>query len=311
MDEPRGRDQVRIGFIGAGTLGNGLALALAARGYRVVAVSSRSPSSAEDLAGRIPGCEALARPQELADICDLAFITTPDDVISQVAAQVQWHHGQGVVHCSGAEPLDILEPAARLGAITGSFHPFQTFACLEAHEETVERLEGTTFSVEGQGWLLAFLEGVAHRLGGKAILVRPEDRAIYHASAVMSCGYLVALLKAAADIWQAMGVPQDEALPVILHLASSTLTNLSRAGIDATVTGPLVRGDTTTVQRHLEALESRLPRLISLYCSLSLESLPLAQERVSREKLEAMEKLIKDYTSRYISQTHANILATD
>ena len=116
-------------------------LALADRGYQVVAVSSRSRSSAEDLAARIPGCEPLAGPQELADRCHLVFITTPDEIINQVASRVGWRRGQGVIHCSGAEPLDILEPAARLGALTGSFHPFQTFACLETPEEAVERLE--------------------------------------------------------------------------------------------------------------------------------------------------------------------------
>ena len=75
-----------IGFIGAGALGKGLALALAARGYPVAAVSSRSMSSARDLADRIAAgshnryCDALASPQEVADRCRLVFITTPDGV---------------------------------------------------------------------------------------------------------------------------------------------------------------------------------------------------------------------------------------
>ena len=233
----------------------------------------------------------------------LVFIATPDEVINQLASQVEWRRGQGVVHCSGAESLDILEPAARRGALTGSFHPFQTLACLETSEEAVKRLEETTFSVEGCGWLLGTLQGIAAGFGGKCVNLGPEDRAIYHASAVMSCGYLVALLKSAADMWEAMGVPQEEALPIILPLATSTLANLSRAGIGASVTGPTARGDATTLRRHLEALEERLPRLIPLYCSLSQASLPLAKERLSAEKLEAMEQLIEDYLRRYLSLT--------
>ena len=297
MDDPP------IGFIGAGTLGKGLALALANRGYRVVAVSSRSLSSAEALAFLISGCEALPGPQEVADRCNLVFITTPDEAINQVVSQMEWQPSQGVVHCSGAAPLDVLEPVTRVGALTGSFHPFQTFACVETPEEAVERLEGTTFSVEGTGWLLSFLEEIACRLGGKAMFLKPEDRAIYHASAVMSCGYLVALFKAAADMWQVMGVPPEEALPIILPLAKSTLANLSRAGIDPSATGPVVRGDVATLKRHLEALEGNLPRLVPLYCSLSLESLPLARERVSGENLEAMDQLIRDYLHKYTSRT--------
>ena len=304
MDDRKGHDEPMIGFIGAGTLGKGLAMALSGRGYQVVGVSSRSWASAKDLADRVPGCEALASPQELADKCHLVFISTTDEVINQVASQVEWRRDHGVVHCSGAEPLEVLEPVASLGAATGSFHPFQTFACLETMDEALQRLEGITFTVEGEGWLLGFLKEMASRLGGKAISLSPEDRAIYHASAVMSSGYLVALVKAATDMWQAMGVPPEEALSIILPMAKSTLTILPSRGIAASVTGPLVRGDTTVAQCHLEALEARLPQLIPLYCALSMESFPLARDKISKDKLEEMEQLIGDYLRRYIKRTH-------
>lgn len=297
MDDPI------VGFIGAGAVGNGLALGLASKGYRVSAVSSRSLPSAEGLAARIPECLAFTDPQMVADKCNLVFITTPDEDIEQVASQVLWHRGQGVLHCSGAESLKILEPAARAGAIAGSFHPFQTFACLETPEEAVERMEGTTFSVEGQGWVLDTLKGMAFRLGGRAILLSPEDRAIYHASAVMSCGHLVALLKAAVDVWESMGVPQEEALPIILPLAKSTLANVSKSGVYASLTGPIARGDTATLSAHLRALEGNLPRIIPLYCALAGESLPLAGEKVSREKLDEMDRMINDYMARHVSET--------
>ena len=135
-------DDSSVGFIGAGTLATGLSLGLAARGYPVAAVSSRRRSSAETLGGRIPGCDAVADPQEVAYRCRLVFITTPDDVINEVASKVEWRRDQGVVHCSGAVSLGVLEPAAKRGALTGSFHPFQTLACLETPEEAAERLEG-------------------------------------------------------------------------------------------------------------------------------------------------------------------------
>ena len=45
----------RIGFVGAGAVGGSLAVALSKQGYRVVAVASRSRSSAESLAARLPG----------------------------------------------------------------------------------------------------------------------------------------------------------------------------------------------------------------------------------------------------------------
>ena len=295
MDDPK------IGFIGAGTLGKGLALALSTGGYRIVAAHSLTRSSAEALAAQIPGCEALRGPQELADRCDLVFITTPDELIGRVASEITWRRGQGAVHCSGAEPLEILEPATSLGALTGSFHPFQTFACVETPKEAARRLKGVTVSVEGQGWLLESLKNMACRLGGKAIILKPEDRPIYHASAVMSCGHLVALIKAATDMWEIMGLPQEEALPIILPLAETTLANLSRAETYTSLTGPVPRGDTVTLQKHLDALEQRLPRTTLPYASLALGSLPLAGARVSAEKLQEMDRLIRGYALKSVS----------
>ena len=119
-----------IGFIGAGLLGTGLALALAARKFRVIGAYSRSLSSAQALAEQVPGCQAFSSRQDVADAAELVFITTPDSAITTVAASVAWHAGQGVVHCCGASSIEILQVASDQGAVTGAFHPFQTFASL-------------------------------------------------------------------------------------------------------------------------------------------------------------------------------------
>ncbi len=46
---------LRIGFIGVGVLGKGLALALSALGFKVLAAHSRSPASSRWLAERLIG----------------------------------------------------------------------------------------------------------------------------------------------------------------------------------------------------------------------------------------------------------------
>ncbi len=294
MDDPR------IGFIGAGTLGKGLGQAIAAKDYRLVAVSSRSSSSAEEMAQKIPGCQAMEGPQEVADYSDVVFITTPDGVINQVASQVQWRQDQGVVHCSGAASLDILDPAASMGALVGSFHPHQTLACLETPEEAMERLQGTTFAIEGQGWLMDTLEQIASRIEAKAIFLKPEDRALYHAAGVIACGCLTALFKAATEMWEAIGVSTEDALSTVLPIVGTTVTNASRAGLEGSLIGPMVRGDTATIERHMKSMEGRVPHLIPLYGTLLLESLSLAKDRVSEEKMADMKRLINDYIRQYI-----------
>jgi len=78
---------VKIGVIGAGVLGSALARLLAARGYPVVAVSSRRLERAETLAVAV-GAEAHRLPHEVAVRADLTLLTLPDDQIGPVAAEV-------------------------------------------------------------------------------------------------------------------------------------------------------------------------------------------------------------------------------
>ena len=113
---------------------------------------------------------------------------------------------------------------------------------------------------------------------------------------MLSCGYLGALLQAAAALWQEMGVAQQEAIQAIYPLARATLENVAKKGISASVTGPVVRGDTATVQSHLEALSHRLPELVPLYGALTHSSLSLAAGRgVPPAQLAAMRRVVDCY----------------
>ncbi len=285
-----------IGFIGAGVLGRGLAWALAAKGYRVASVCSRSRSSAEGLANGIPGCFAVSSAQELTDAVDLAFITTPDEAIREVAGSVAWRKGQGVVHCCGAASTELLEPATEQGAIAGAFHPFQTLGGVASAEEAKERLQGITIAVSGQGWLNDLLWEMASRIGGLPVSIPDADRPLYHAAAVLGCGHLTALLQAAVEVWQSMGFTERQAMQSLYPLCRATLDAAAAQGTTAAATGPVVRGDAGTVRTHLEALSLRLPELAPVYAALAAASLPMAAERgVDPGRIAAMRELVDRY----------------
>ena len=75
---------LKLGFIGTGTVGTALAVRLNSKGYQVVAVSSRSRTSAENLTQVISNCRIFDNSQDVADIAELVFITTPDDAIAKM-----------------------------------------------------------------------------------------------------------------------------------------------------------------------------------------------------------------------------------
>ena len=285
-----------IGFIGIGVLGKGLPLALTGRGYRVVAAYSRSANSAQWLADRIPGCDVYPSAQELANAADLVFITTPDSVIGGIASAVDWRPGQAVVHCCGAASTELLAPAKKLGALTGALHPFQTFAGVQNPDESSERLAGVTFAIAGDGWLVDYLGDMARVLGGYPVVIADEFRPMYHAAAVLGCGYFVALLQGAVGLWEEMGFSAEEAIRALYPLANATLDNVARHGIMAAATGPVIRGDAVTLRSHLESLFLRMPELLPVYYSLARASFPLAVKHgVGPDQLTAMEELVDHY----------------
>ena len=287
-----------VGFIGAGALATTLALALSAAGWKVNAVASRSLASAQCFAQLIPGCRAETDPQSVIDRCRLVFLTVPDDSISQVASSLHWPQARAVVHCCGAATSDLLSPAATHGALSGSFHPLQTFTPLPANEDpashALSRFHGITFAIEGTGWLRQALELMASDLGGRTIQVPPEHRPLYHASAVMSCGALVALLRSAAALWQHFGIDEKTALHSLLPLARATLENVAALSPESAATGPVIRGDVATVRHHLQALKSTAPEILPLYVQLTKAMIPLSSA-FDTQKLREIQHLLDEF----------------
>jgi predicted short-subunit dehydrogenase-like oxidoreductase (DUF2520 family) len=264
---------LKLGFIGAGTIGSTLALKLNSQGYPVVVVSSRHHASAKKLAWRITGCSPVSDNQAVADGAELVFITTPDDVIATAVSQIGWHQRQMVVHCSGADTTDILEPARKAGAYVGVLHPLQTFADAK---QARKNLPGSTFALEAEPPLLEILQSMARALGGHWIKLKADDKAVYHAAAVIACNYLVTLVKMATDLWPNFGVPREKATEALLPLIRGTVHNLETIGLPNCLTGPIARGDSGTIRKHLEALERVSPDTLVAYRELGLKTIPIA-----------------------------------
>jgi predicted short-subunit dehydrogenase-like oxidoreductase (DUF2520 family) len=278
------KDTPKIGFIGAGTTGTALAVRLAQHGYQVIAVSSRSLTSAEKLAGRINDCQVYTGAQEVADISQFVFITTPDDTISKVAADTKWHNGQSVVHCSGAHSVNILEPAKQQGASVGCFHPLQTFASVD---QAIENIPGSTFAIEAEEPLSSKLKEMATAVEGDWVILKAGDKVLYHAAAVFACNYLVTLVKLATDLWQTFEVPPAQATKALMPLLRGTLSNIEN--------GPIARGDLGTISRHLESLEKQAPPLLSIYKQLGLQTIPiaLAKGKIDSQRAEELKALLR------------------
>jgi len=283
---------IKIGFIGAGTVGTALAVLLSQKGYEFIGASRRNPASAGKSRRVVSNLHLLDSNQEVADRADLTFITTPDDAIGKVVSEIKWTAGRNVVHCSGADSLDVLEPARKSGTHVGSFHPLQTFAGLT---QAVENLPGSTFALEGEEPLLTTLKDMVNALGGRWIQLKSGDKVAYHAAAVFASNYLVTLVKMATDLWKTFSIPPDQATEALLPLIRGTINNIEKIGIPQCLTGPIARGDTGTVNKHIKVLREATPALLFPYKELGLQTVPiaLAKGRISDKQSMEMEAILK------------------
>ena len=287
----------RIGFIGAGTVATSLAIALSRSGYPVLAAASRTFASARNLAGMVPDCTAYPTIGEATDATDVIFITSPDDVIASVTSSISWRPGQTAVHCSGAASLDVLDGALRRGASIGTFHPLQAFSSVE---NGVKSIPGTTFGIEGDTPIRAYLKEMASDMGGNPIFLKSEDKALYHLSGVMVGGLLSTLGATAAQLWDQMGMERADGVKALAPMMRQVSINMETSGVPGAIAGPYVRGDIGTIRKHLDTLQSRAPQVLPLYCELALAGLPYAIEKgpLAPERADEIRKLIEQYKGK-------------
>ncbi len=283
----------RIGFIGAGRVGSALAILMQRAGYNIVAIASRHRQHYDALAAALGKPNLLCgSPTEVFAAADLTFITTPDDVIAPLAGSIGRTGlglGKAVAHTSGALSSAALSGVREHGALVGSLHPLQAFASIEL---ALARLPGSSFAIEGDAILVPALTRIAADIGGTPMLLRPQDKTLYHAAAVLAANYSVTLAAIGAQLLAAIGIDPEAGLAALLPLLRGNIENLERLGLPTALTGPIARGDSSTVARHLQALDQVYPAVARLYRELGLLTLPLAQGKgLDADKLNALHAL--------------------
>jgi predicted short-subunit dehydrogenase-like oxidoreductase (DUF2520 family) len=262
-----------LAIVGAGRVGRALGRALRLRGWRTGAVITRSPRTARAAVRFIGGGQAAARisPEVLA--ADVILITTPDGTIAgaasklaEVAAGLSEPSGRRareqkggpssplrnriVLHCSGALDCSPLAPLERLGAATGSMHPFQTFS-----RSGIPELRGVQFTIEGAPRAVRMARRIARELGGVPVAIGARAKPAYHCAGAFSAAHLLSLMEAATQMLERLGFPRRLAQAGLLRMARETLRSWEQRGPQATWTGPVARGDFLTIEKHFAAMK--------------------------------------------------------
>ena len=262
--------------MGAGKVGTTLARLLNIRGYSVTTVYSRSHSHAELLAQQVKA-RAVEMLSEISS--DLALLTVPDDAIQSTAEALAsaGYRGRAAAHTSGAHDARALAALAEQGTAVGGLHPAYPFADVET---AVKGLPGAAFAIEAQDdLLLGWLRDVVAALDGRALIIPPGGKALYHAALSMASNYTVTLYAAAESLLISLGADQAVADQALNALLAGTVENLRVQGVPDALTGPLVRSDTSTIAAHLRALGQVDEDLVEIYRQLARLTYPLLRAR--------------------------------
>jgi predicted short-subunit dehydrogenase-like oxidoreductase (DUF2520 family) len=268
--------RTRISIVGAGTLATALGVAFDRSGYRISEVVSRSnPRSvrrARLLAQRVDAQAAIL--QSARYDAEIVWICVPDDFIAKVAermvSQGKWP-GKIIVHSSGALSSRILSKLAKAGAHVASAHPLMTFVNLPQPD-----LRGVPFALEGDAKALQVITGVVRALGAKPFRIDASFKSAYHAFGFFSSPAFVELFAAALEVGKLAGLSEDRARELMEPIVRQTIDNLFRGSPQQAFSGPLRRGDTATIRKHLEVLK-QAPDVRQAYRALAriaLKKLP-------------------------------------
>lgn len=279
-----------VGIAGAGRVAQALGRLLHSRGEPIAFVASRAIEHARAAAAFIGADVEAVSYSELAHHATRILIAVPDSALSSVAAMLDAQSGI-VLHTCGTAGPEALHVLAERGVHCGTLHPLQT---ISDPESGVSALEGVAFTISSDGPALDWAERIACTANGRILRIPADRRPLYHAAAVMASNYITALVASAQTLLGAADVDPEEALDALRPLAMTSLENALRQGPVAALTGPIERGDITTVALHLTALGAIPAPIPQLYRAAGLQTLELARKKgLCPERAAATERLLE------------------
>lgn len=246
---------MNIILLGSGNVATHLGQALKTAGHNILQVWSRNNYNATILANQL-AAEPLSSISSLNPTADLYIIAVKDDAIHEVAGALSCR-GQLVVHTSGSTDLSVLEGVS---LAIGVLYPIQTFSKAKDlnFKEIPIAIEANTSSA------VDLLHTIARSITSKVVRLDSEHRAVLHTGAVFACNFTNHLYAIAQHVLEQKQLDFDLLRPLIDQTAQKVKTN----DPENVQTGPAVRGDSKTMNKHIELLKNN-PEYLEVYRLLS------------------------------------------
>ncbi len=172
---------------------------------------------------------------------DVVILAVPESALTKVVRFYTFREDQVVVHTSGAEPMSTLNFQN-----SGVFYPLQTMTWGQPMDfsNVPILIEGSNDQVESK------LIDLAEAITSQVRMASSEERLHYHAAAVIASNFTNHLIGKAESFLATRGLTMDVLFPLI----EETVRKAKRIGAKKAQTGPALRGDEATMNRHLELI---------------------------------------------------------
>lgn len=254
-----------VGIISTGRVGAVLGAALGRAGHTIVAAHARSEESVERAEVLLPGVP-LQDVEEIVRTCELVLLALPDrelpGLVEGLAKAGAWQPGHLVVHTAGSMGVEVLAPAAAMGALGLAIHPAMTFTGTSLD---LSRLVDCPFAVSGPATILPVAQALVTEIEGIPFEVPSERRALYHAALAHGGNHVVTVVTQAMRMLEEAGI--DDPGAFLGPLVGASVDGALRSR-EALLTGPVVRGDVPTIEKHVDVL-SEYPDVLSTYRAIA------------------------------------------
>jgi predicted short-subunit dehydrogenase-like oxidoreductase (DUF2520 family) len=243
--------QYNISFAGAGKVTESLCRELFRGGFKIDMIVSQSESGGKSLADT---CNAEWSDKLIfPDSTGVIIVAVPDHSLRKVLNDISCRPGSLIAHTAGSIGLDIFPEHI---SHKGIFYPLQTFS-----KNRYVSLSGLPFLLESSDdESSVILKTLVETVSGKAYVVDTEHRRMLHLAAVFVCNFTNHMLTVGKDVVLKTGFPFEIMTPLI----NETISKALESGPENSQTGPAVRHDQNTIEKHLELL-SFSPELEKIY----------------------------------------------
>lgn len=247
---------IKVIILGSGNVASHLIKAMEANdAIDLVQVFARSKKSLENL------IESSKISTSFADLkeADVYVISVSDKAIEEVSNQIPFTD-KLVVHTSGTMGFDVINPKNKRGV----FYPLQTFS----KSKEVD-MKSVPFCLETENIEdYKTIENLAKSLSNSVYKINGEQRKSLHISAVFVSNFVNHMYQIGNALCEENNVPFAILQPLIEETANKIKT---LTPTDAQ-TGPAIRNDEQTIQKHLEALENPIYKELYQKITLSIQN---------------------------------------